>query len=276
MTMRSGNETMESGGELDEVTRQKLIARLQKRSIVELEQVQRFHEWLDDKRIARQSCQVIGESRTGKTISCEAYQLKHPPQKTGGSVMHIPIVYWQSVPESGSRDLLSGILESLQYQINRGTLPEVRSRVHHLLHVCQAEMLIVDEAHRLRPKALEDIADILDKLQIAVVLVGTDRLNAVLRRNEQVQYRCIGKHRYARLTPGQIAQTSAIWETHVLKLPQPSRLSSAKVQKLLAPATGGYIGLLDRVVREAAVRSLRAGKSCIEYKILAEVVAECQ
>lgn len=169
-----------------------------------------------------------------------------------------------------------GMIDSLQYQINRGTLSEIRSRVHHLLAVCEVEMLIVDEAHRLRPKALEDIADILDKLQIAVVLVGTDRLNAVLTRNEQVQYRCIGKHRYPRMTPTQIAKTSAIWEAHVLQLPEPSRLSSAKMQKLLAPATGGYIGLLDRVVREAAVRSLRAGKSCIEYKILVDVVAECQ
>lgn len=267
---------MVSGGEFDEVMRQATIARLQKRSIVELEQVRQFHEWLDEKRIARQSCQVIGESRTGKTISCEAYQLKHLPQRSGGSGMPVPIVYWQSVPESGSRDLFNGIFDNLQYQINRGTLSEVRARVHHLLRVCKVEMLIVDEAHRLRPKALEDIADILDKLQIAVVLVGTDRLNAVMRRNEQVQYRCIAKHQYSRMTPAQIAKTSAIWETHVLRLPQPSRLSSARMQKLLAAATGGYIGLLDRMLREAAVRSLRAGKTCVEYKILADVVAECQ
>jgi hypothetical protein len=190
--------------------------------------------------------------------------------------MVVPIVYWQAVPESGSRDLFNGIFDSLQYGINRGTLPEVRRRIHHLMRVCKVEMMIVDEAHRLRPKALEDIADILDKLQIAVVLVGTDRLNAVLRRNEQVQYRCIAKHQYSRMTPAQIAKTSAIWENHVLRLPQPSRLSSAKMQKLLAPASGGYIGLLDRMLREAAVRSLRAGKGCVEYKILAEVVAECQ
>jgi hypothetical protein len=157
---------MGNGGELDDETRQKLIARLQKRSIVELEQVQQFHEWLDDKRISRQSCQVIGESRTGKTISCEAYQLKHLPSLSVGNARCVPIVYWQAVPESGNRDLLSGIIDSLQYPINRGTLSEIRERVYHLLRVCEVEMLIVDEAHRLRPKALEDIADLLDR-QIA-------------------------------------------------------------------------------------------------------------
>lgn len=231
---------MASGGELEERVRQGLIERLQKRSIVELEQVRQFHEWLDDKRISRQSG------------------------------------HWQAVPESSNRDLFTGILEALQYQIQRGTLSEIRARVLRLLQICQVELLLIDEAHRLRSKALADLQDLLDKLQIAIILVGTDRLNAVLKRDEQVDRRFIARHQYARLSATQLAQTSAIWETHILKLPQPSHLSSAKVQKLLAPATGGYIGLLDRILREAAVRSLRFGKPCIEFKILSEVVAECR
>lgn len=267
---------MENGGELDDASRQEIIGRLQKRSIVELEQVKRFHDWLDDKRVSRQACRVVGESRTGKTLSCEAYQLKHPPLSSGGSAALVPIVYWQSAPESGNRDLFSGILDGLQYRVNRGTLSEIRERVYRLLHVCQVEMLIIDEAHRLRPKALAELQDILDKLQVAIVLVGTDRLNAVVKRDEQVERRFIASHQYDRLSAGQLVETSAIWEAHVLKLPQASHLSSTKVQKLLGPATGGYIGLLDRILREAAVRSLRLGKQCIEFKILAEVVAECR
>lgn len=42
-------------------------------------------------------------------------------------------------------------------------------------------MIIVDEAHRLRPKTLSEIRDIFDLLDICVVLVGTDRLDAVVR-----------------------------------------------------------------------------------------------
>jgi DNA transposition AAA+ family ATPase len=266
---------MASGGELEERVRQGLIERLQKRSIVELEQVRQFHEWLDDKRVSRQSGRVVGESRTGKTLSCEAYQLKYPPSPENGA-MRVPIVYWQAVPESSNRDLFTGILEGLHYQIHRGTLSEIRARVFRLLQICQVELLMIDESHRLRSKALAELQDILDKLQIAIILVGTDRLNAVLKRDEQVDRRFIASHQYARLSAAQLIQTSAIWETHVLKLPQPSHLSSAKVQKLLAPATGGYIGLLDRILREAAVRSLRLGKACIEFKILSEVVAECR
>jgi DNA transposition AAA+ family ATPase len=36
-------------------------------------------------------------------------------------------------------------------------------------------MLIIDEADRLKPETFPDVRDINDKLEIAVVLVGTDR-----------------------------------------------------------------------------------------------------
>jgi DNA transposition AAA+ family ATPase len=259
------------------------IQRLQRRWIVELEQMRRFHQWLDEKRTARQPCRVVGDSRTGKTIACDTYRLKHPPTLISGQPPHVPVVSWQSLPDSGHRDLFEGILQALRYQLSHGTLSEIRSRVYRTLKACQVEMLIVDEAHRLRHRTFSELRDILDALQIAVaplhvvfVLVGTDRLDAVMRRDEQVYYRFIASHRYERLTSAQLIETSAIWETHVLRLPEPSHLSSAKMQKILGPVTGGYLGLLDRILREAAVRSLSRGLKRIEFNILSEVAAECR
>lgn len=252
------------------------IARLQRRWVVELEQMERFHRWLDGKRVARQPCRVVGDSRTGKTIACEAYRLNYPPQLLAGGAPIVPVVYWQSPPESGNRDLFEGILTALRYQLSRGTISEMRARVYRTLKACQVEMLIIDEAHRLRPKTFLDLQDLLDALQIAIVLVGTDRLDAVARRDEQVYYRFIGSYRYERLTSAELAETSEIWETHVLKLPQPSHLSSAKMQKILGAATNGCLGLLDRILREAAVRSLERGLQRIEFNLLREVAAECR
>ncbi|MBD1847765.1 TniB family NTP-binding protein [Cyanobacteria bacterium FACHB-63] len=252
------------------------IQRLQRRWVVELEQMQRFHQWLDEKRTARQPCRVVGDSRTGKTIACDTYRLKHPPTLISGQPPHIPVVSWQSPPDSGNRDLFEGILQALRYQLNRGTLSEIRSRVYRTLKACQVEMLIVDEAHRLRPRTFSELQDILDVLQIAIVLVGTDRLDAVMRRDEQVYRRFIASHRYERLTSTQLVETSAIWETHVLRLPEPSNLGSAKMQKILGPVTGGYLGLLDRILRESAVRSLSRGLKRVEFSILNEVAAECR
>ena len=263
------------GSEPCEVNRAE-IARLQRRWVVELEQMEMFHRWLDGKRSARQPCRVVGDSRTGKTIACDAYRLNNPPILMSGSSPIVPVVYWQSPPESGNRELFEGILSALRYQLSRGTIADLRGRVYRTLKACQVEMLMIDEAHRLRPKTFSDLQDILDALQIAVVLIGTDRLDAVIRRDEQVYRRFIASYRYERLTGAELLQTSAIWEAHVLKLPQPSNLSSAKMQKILGAATSGYLGLLDRILREAAVRSLERGLPRIELNILTEVAAECR
>lgn len=52
---------------------QEEIARLRKKAILPLEHVSKLHDWLDGKRNARQSCRIVGESRTGKSSACEAY-----------------------------------------------------------------------------------------------------------------------------------------------------------------------------------------------------------
>jgi DNA transposition AAA+ family ATPase len=46
-------------------------------------------------------------------------------------------------------------------------------------------MLIIDEAHRFNPKTFADVRGIFDNLQISVILVGTDVLDAVIERDEQ-------------------------------------------------------------------------------------------
>jgi len=260
-----GSETLESE-----------LRRLQKYCIVELEQVQRLHEWLDGKRLARSACRLVGESRTGKTVACYAYHLKYPPILVWGRPPVVPVVYWHSPEDCGAREFLGGILDMLKYQLSRGTISEMRSRVYQVLKACQVEMLMIDEAHRLRSKTFSEVRDIFDKLGIAVVLVGTDRLEAATRRDEQV-YNCfVACHRLQRLNAAQLVEVTAIWEMHVLKLPESSKLTSVKIQRLLGEATRGYIGLLDTILREAAMQALQRGKSRIDFATLQAAVQECQ
>ena len=99
-------------------------------------------------------------------------------------------------------------------------------RVYRLLKACQVEMIILDEAHRFRPKTFSEIRDVFDLLGISIVLVGTDRLDAVVRRDEQVHNRFMTCHRFHRFDGQALADTTAIWEEYVLKLPQSSNLTS--------------------------------------------------
>ncbi|MEP0914771.1 TniB family NTP-binding protein [Leptolyngbya sp. GB1-A1] len=175
---------------------QEEIARLQRQCFVELATVQQFHAWLDDKRQCWQACRVIGDSRTGKTIACEAYRLKYASQTASGDAPIVPVIYWHATTETGQRELFVGLLEHLKYRITNGTISDLRERVYRLLRSCQVEMIILDEAHRFRPKTFSEIRDIFDLLGIAVVLVGTDRLDAVVRRDEQVHNRFMACHRF--------------------------------------------------------------------------------
>ncbi|MDJ0681491.1 MAG: TniB family NTP-binding protein [Xenococcaceae cyanobacterium MO_167.B52] len=73
--------------------------------------------------------------------------------------------------------------------MTKGTVAEIRDRMLRVLKACGVEMLIIDEADRLKPKTFAEVRDIFDKLNIAVVLVGTDRLDTVIKRDEQVYNR---------------------------------------------------------------------------------------
>ncbi|HEY9908587.1 MAG TPA: TniB family NTP-binding protein [Thermosynechococcaceae cyanobacterium] len=253
---------------------QSAIERLQQQCFVELATVQQFHHWLDDKRQSRQACRSIGDSRTGKTIACESYRLKYATPSTTGDCPLVPVIYWHATTETGQRELFVGLLEQMKYRVTHGTIADLRERVYRLLKACQVEMILLDEAHRFRPKTFSEIRDIFDLLGIAVVLVGTDRLDAVVRRDEQVHHRFMSCHRFHRFDSQALEDTTAIWEEHVLKLPQPSHLTSAPMQKVLGASTRGYLGVLDEILRTAARRALQNGKTRIDLTLLSQVALE--
>ncbi len=83
MTAKQAQAVAKQLGEipLNDAKIQAEIHRLNRKSFVPIEQVQILHDWLEGKRQARQSGRVVGESRTGKTMGCDAYRLRHKPQQ---------------------------------------------------------------------------------------------------------------------------------------------------------------------------------------------------
>lgn len=274
--MTQAQEIAQKLGDLnpDEQWLQMEIARLNRQSIVPLEHIRDLHEWLDGKRKARQSCRLVGESRTGKTVACEAYTLRNKPIQQGRQTPIVPVVYIMPPTKCGSKDLFKEIIEYLRYKAVKGTVSEFRSRAMEVLKGCEVEMIIIDEADRLKPDTFPDVRDINDKLEISVVLVGNDRLDAVIKRDEQVYNRFRAHRRFGKLAGVEFKKTVAIWEEKVLKLPVASNLTSSALIKILVKATEGYIGRLDEILREAAIKSLMKGHKRIEKEVLQEVAKE--
>jgi DNA transposition AAA+ family ATPase len=213
------------------------IKRLNRKSVLHLAHVKELHEWLDEKRKARQSCRIVGESRTGKTISCESYMLRNKPQQMGRQTPMVPVVYLMPPSKCGLKDFFTLIIEYLKYRAVKGTVSDFRSRARDILKACEVEMLIVDEANRLQPDTFEEVRDIKDALGISVVLVGTDRLDAVINRDEQVRDRFRAHKRFGKLVGQEFNDTVTIWENKVIALPVPSNLAKVDTQKLLLKPT---------------------------------------
>ncbi len=60
----------------------------------------------------------------------------------------------------------------------------------------------------------------------------------------------------------------------MLRLPQPSNLTRAEMQKILAATTRGYLGTLDEILRNAARCALQSGQPRIEVALLSQVALE--
>ncbi len=233
------------------------ICRLQSTKIVEVEQLHSLHKWLDNQRICRQPGRILGESRTGKSCGVKSYAQEHPPFQVAGSHPIIPVLVIQVPQDCGAKELYTLITEALKFKVTKGSVADLRRRVYKYLRDCKVEMLIIDEADRIMAKFFADVRDFSDHLNIAIVLVGTDRLDAVINRDEQVKNCFYSYFRMGVLNPVQFEKTVVIWEQQILRLPIPSNLTATATLKLLREKTRGYIGILDMILRHSAIRPFR-------------------
>ena len=256
------------------------IERLRKETVVALEQVKLLHQWLDRKRSSRQCGRITGESRTGKTKACEAYLKRRGQPDFSCKTPIIPVSYILPKQECSSRELFRQILVSYNFDLPKGTVGDARSLVLKVLRQSQTEVLFIDEADRLKKKTFADVRDIFDELKVAVILIGTKkRLDPAVQEDEQVYNRFRSNHRVGTIQNNQLKQIVGVWERDIIALPVPSHLTNEPMLKIIRPAIGAaqlgyYIGLLDMVLREAAIRSLEKGMMQIDKDVLVEVAGE--
>ncbi|WP_432813326.1 TniB family NTP-binding protein [Pantanalinema sp. GBBB05] len=256
------------------------IERLRKDKTVALEQVTLLHRWLERKRSSRQCGRVTGESRTGKTKACDAYLKKYGKPDFSSKVPVIPVGYILPKQECTSRELFRQILGHYNFDLPKGTVGDARSLVFKVLRESKTEVLFIDEADRLKKKTFADVRDIFDELKIAVILIGTKkRLDLAVQEDEQVYNRFRSNYRMGTIQSNQLKELVGVWERDIIALPVASHLTTESMLKLIRVATGAaqrgyYIGLIDMVLREAAIRSLEQGMMQIDQAILKEVSEE--
>lgn len=169
-------------------------------------------------------------------------------------------------------ELLVLILELLGYEETSGNLSQLRRRALRLIKEAKVEMIIIDEANFLTLKTFSEIARIYDLYKISIVLVGTDSLDSLIKREEYIHDRFIECYRLKVLSENQFSEVVQLWEEQLIKLPVPSNLTKKEILVPLYQKTGGKIGLLDRVLRKAGLLALKKGLNYINKETLNEVL----
>jgi hypothetical protein len=102
---------------------------------------------------------VVGESRTGKTVACDAYRYRQKPQQEVGKTPIVSVVYIQPPQKCHAKDLFQEIIEYLKFKATKGTVSDFRGRKMEVLKGCRVEMIIIDEADRIKPETFAEMAE---------------------------------------------------------------------------------------------------------------------
>ncbi len=250
------------------------IERLSRQPYLDLERVKNCHGWMYELLMSKSTGLLVGESRSGKTVTCKSCADKYNKFKSGKGKRIKPVVYIQIPVSCRSRTFFIKILKVLNKPTN-GELDDLRERALDALAIHKVEMLIVDEANHFEQKTFGDVRHVYDEdeLNLAVLLVGTtNRLHAVIK-DEQVIGRFLEEYELDRLDDKEFKQMVAIWERDVLKLSKPSNLAKGKNFNILKTATKKLIGRLDMILRKAAIRSLLHGYEKVDPEILKQVMS---
>jgi DNA transposition AAA+ family ATPase len=111
------------------------------------------------------------------------------------------------------------------------------------------ELIVIDEADRLKMTGLEQVRDIFDRGGIGVVLVGMPGLERRLARYAQLYSRVGFVHEFRPLKVEEIRVLLGSWRPAGVSLPA-DLLADAEVVAALVRITGGNFRLLDRLLTQ--------------------------
>ncbi len=213
---------------------------------------------------------LLGESRTGKSRALETFVLKHPAQRLDDG-MNVPVVLVTTPSRPTVKGLAELMLENLgDPDPGHGTENERTRRLKVLMKGTQTRMLMVDEIQHVYDKGTKAIIHhvtdwlkiLVDDVRCALVVAGLPSSKAVIDQNEQLAGRFqspvhLSRFHWTKLDERQdfIRILYEFYEELRERFQIPELYQEGMAYRLWT-ATGGLIGYLTKLLRQAVVNAV--------------------
>ena len=246
----------------DEIIQAEIEHILSSDFFIETERDENLHSWLDYQRKTKQCGLILEDKGSNLSQSCYEYYVSSTNQK--GKLLSIPlkVLYVKTSQPGGANDIHTDILNALNRPLNTGNLRDLRKRVRGTLKLYQVQLLIMDDAHLLKRKAMVELIKLYEDLRVPVVMSGAYDLEERLSRSkgyEHVSNVFLSVHNYRTLTIDEVASVVAAWEEEVLELweEKPNWTEDEEIIERLYVRSSGLIQPLFKTLEKIAIAQLQ-------------------
>ncbi|MDJ0596660.1 MAG: ATP-binding protein [Pleurocapsa sp. MO_226.B13] len=244
---------------------------------IETERDKDLHIWLDQRRKLKQCGLVLEDKGSNLSQSCYDYFDSSVRQKDNLLLTPVKVLYVKTSLPGGAIDIHIDILNALKRPLNRGQLRDLRRRVQGTLKSYQVQLLIVDDAHLLKRKAMDELVKIYEDLNISIVMAGVYDLNNRLSDSkgyEHISNMFLAVHNYRNLRRDEVASVVAAWEEEVLELwdEKPNLANHEEIIEYLHSCSRGLSKPLYKYLHQISIAQLELDPSSEEEIDIYEII----
>jgi len=222
---------------------------------------------------------VWGDTNCGKTAIIDRFCQRYPLRQNGEEEADVvPVLYIQAPPIPDECRFYSLILDKLR--VPHKTNERADRMICQILKMFPklgVRMLIVDEIHHILAGNLQKQRAFLNVIKylgnealIPIVGVGTISALNALQTDAQLANRFEPRNLPRWRLDTRYRQLLASFE-YVLPLAEESNLTEKEMATKLLDMSGGTIGELSKLIRRAAIETIRQGREKISLSLLEEV-----
>ena len=254
-------ETQPSVKNKDEVKRKEIDHILRKSPFIQTERDEDLYRWLDKQRNLKLCGLLLEDKGSNLSQSCYEYFDSLVRQKDNLLLTPVKVLYVRTSLPGGANDIHIDILNALKRPLNAGQLRDLRKRVRATLKSYQVQLLIIDDAHLLKRKAMVELIKIYEDLKISVVMSGAYDLEERLSQSrgyEHINNMFLTVHSYRTLNMDEVKEVIAAWEESVLEVweKKPDLAENEAYVHVLYTRSSGLIQPLYKYLQQISIALL--------------------